>query len=423
MYFLLAGREFKKNLFMRIIIILQITIVFFCVVSISSIIAYFYNYYDNYKEYIDSDGILFNMQFIKDDESILYESSDKVEDVLIKADVVGCYYPWSIFKDVNENEIELESIAYDKELLEAYTPKLSEGRWLGDVDNEDVIEAVVSYNAYDLKVGDTLKVYDTYMLQPEAAMTVKIVGVLEDGARITGFPEFSMNRMEDFEDIYSDVYSDEYDYEPGGGNKPIILMGIDNINNCMASYNNHSLERQLGGLCFVKYSDDITTDEIIENERLLGTYVTFNAKEDLNVVHKNSIENIKKRIFAILPIFICVFVLTIISATVSCAISIKKQMRDFTIYGICGMNWNKSALISVIDCVYTAVIGMILCICVVCLNKKFLWFDKTMVDLGIWQIIAIFFTFVLYIVISAIMPYMLIRGTSLSDELRRSWDD
>ena len=421
MYFLLAGREFKKNLFMRIIIILQITIVFFCVVSISSIIGYFYNYYDNYKEYIDSKGILFNLQYIKDDESILYESSDKVEDVLVKADVVSCYYPWSIFKDANENEIELESIAYDKELLEAYTPELSEGRWLRD--NDDVIEAVISYNAYGLKVGDSLKVYDTYMLQPEAAMTVKIVGVLEDGARITGFPEFSMNRMEDYEDIYSDVYSDEYDYEPGGGKKPIILMGIDNINKCMAAYDNHSLERQMGGLCFVKYSDDITTEEIIENERLLGTYATYNAKEDLSVVRENSIENIKKRIFAILPIFICVFVLTIISATVSCAISIKKQMRDFTIYGICGMNWNKSALISVIDCIYTAVIGMILCICVVCLNKKFLWFDKTMVDLGIWQAASMFLAFALYVVISAIMPYMLIRGTSLSDELRRSWDD
>lgn len=421
MYFLLAGREFKKNLFMRIIIILQITIVFFCVVSISSIIGYFYNYYDNYKEYIDSKGILFNLQYIKDDEGILYESSDKVEDVLVKADVVSCYYPWSIFKDADENEIELESIAYDKELLEAYTPELSEGRWLRD--NDDVIEAVVSYNAYGLKVGDSLKVYDTYMLQPEAAMTVKIVGVLEDGARITGFPEFSMNSMEDYEDIYSDVYSDEYDYEPGGGKKPIILMGIDNINKCMAAYDNHSLERQMGGLCFVKYSDDITTEEIIENERLLGTYATYNAKEDLSVVRENSIENIKKRIFAILPIFICVFVLTIISATVSCAISIKKQMRDFTIYGICGMNWNKSALISVIDCIYTAVIGMILCICVVCLNKKFLWFDKTMVDLGMWQAASMFLAFALYVVISAIMPYMLIRGTSLSDELRRSWDD
>lgn len=421
MYFLLAGREFKKNLFMRIIIILQITIVFFCVVSISSIIGYFYNYYDNYKEYINSKGILFNLQYIKDDEGILYESSDKVEDVLVKADVVGCYYPWSIFKDADENEIELESIAYDKELLEAYTPELSEGRWLRD--NDDVIEAVVSYNAYGLKVGDSLKVYDTYMLQPEAAMTVKIVGVLEDGARITGFPEFSMNSMEDYEDIYSDVYSDEYDYEPGGGKKPIILMGIDNINKCMAAYDNHSLERQMGGLCFVKYSDDITTEEIIENERLLGTYATYNAKEDLSVVRENSIENIKKRIFAILPIFICVFVLTIISATVSCAISIKKQMRDFTIYGICGMNWNKSALISVIDCIYIAVIGMILCICVVCLNKKFLWFDKTMVDLGMWQAASMFLAFALYVVISAIMPYMLIRGTSLSDELRRSWDD
>lgn len=421
MYFLLAGREFKKNLFMRIIIILQITIVFFCVVSISSIIGYFYNYYDNYKEYIDSKGILFNLQYIKDDEGILYESSDKVEDVLVKADVVSCYYPWSIFKDADENEIELESIAYDKELLEAYTPELSEGRWLRD--NDDVIEAVVSYNAYGLKVGDSLKVYDTYMLQPEAAMTVKIVGVLEDGARITGFPEFSMNSMEDYEDIYSDVYSDEYDYEPGGGKKPIILMGIDNINKCMAAYDNHSLERQMGGLCFVKYSDDITTEEIIENERLLGTYATYNAKEDLSGVRENSIENIKKRIFAILPIFICVFVLTIISATVSCAISIKKQMRDFTIYGICGMNWKKSALISVIDCIYTAVIGMILCICVVCLNKKFLWFDKTMVDLGMWQAASMFLAFALYVVISAIMPYMLIRGTSLSDELRRSWDD
>lgn len=416
MYFKLAWREFKKNLFMRIIIILQITIVLFCVVCVSSIAIYFYNYYNNFKSYFNSNGFLYHMENIVLDNYTLAEDSEFIEQQLKKADIISCYMPWVSYKDQKNNDIEFYSLAYDKEFIDGFTPKLSDGRWLNYSRDDGIIEAVISKGTYGLQVGDTLTMYDVYMHQPEQSLTVEIVGEISDGERIVGYTNNIRNSVYDYQSVYCDFYVDQEEM-------PIILLSIDNINAGMTVKENHSIERMMTGLMFVIFSPDITHEEQVYDERILSTEVRTIEKIHMSYIKQNSFKSIKKRIFAILPIFLCVFILTIISATTSCSIAVKKQMRDYTIYGICGMQWNKSIFITVLDCIYTAVIGIILCFIFIKTGQTFSWFKNTMVDIGILQFISILLVGTFYIIISAIMPYALIKGTSLNDELRRKWDD
>lgn len=416
MYFKLAWREFKKNLFMRIIIILQIAVVLFCVVCASSIAIYFYTYYNNFKSYFNSNGILYHMENIVFEDYMIAEDSEVIEQQLKKAEVISCYMPWVSYENTNQNEIEFYSMAYDKEFIDGFTPKLSDGRWLNYKRGDGIVEAVISKGAYDLQVGDTLTMYDVYMHQPEQSLTVEIVGEISDGERIVGFTNNIRNSVYDYQSVYCDFYADQEEM-------PVILLSIDNINTGMEIKENHSIERMMTGLMFVRFSPDITHEEQIYNERILGTEVRTIEKNYMSDIRQNSFKSMKERIFAILPIFLCVFILTIISATISCSIAAKKQMRDYTIYGVCGMQWNKSILITVLDCLYTAVIGIILCFVFIKAGQKFSWFENTMVDIGILQFICVILVGMFYIIVSAIMPYALIKGTSLNDELRRGWND
>ncbi len=416
MYFKMAWRAFRKNLFMRGIIILQITVAFFCIACVSSIGIYFYNYYSNFKAYFNANGIMYHMENILLDNYMPAEDSEVIEQQLKKTSVISCYTPWVTYKDRQENEAEFYSLAYDKEFIEGFTPELSAGRWLDYTRGDGIVEAVISADAYNLQVGDTLTMYDIYMQQPDCALTVEIVGEISDGERIVGYTNNIRNPVYDYQGVYCDFYPEQEEM-------PIILLSIDNINTGMAIKENHSIERMMTGLMFVIFSPDITQEEQIYNERFLATYVRTMEKADMHEIKQNSFTSIKERMLAIFPIFLCVFILTVISATVSCAITVKRQMKDYTIYSICGMQWNKSIIITILDCLYTAAIGTVLCVILIKAGQSLSWFQNTMLDIGIFQFLSIAAVTIFYILISAIMPYALIKGTSLNDELRRAWDD
>lgn len=416
MYIRLAWREFKNNLFMRIIIIVQMAVVFFCALSASSIVIYFYNYYNNFSKYFDAEGILYHTDSIVLQGRTLAESSEELEQQLKHTEVISCYMPWVTYTNRENSEVVFYPIAYDKEFVEGYTPKLSEGRWLSTERKDGVVEAVISENAYGLQVGDVLHMYDTYMQQPEQYLEVEIVGELPNGGRFVGYTNDSRQNVNDYRCVYADFYSEEEEM-------PLILMSIDNINMSMEARENHSIERMMTGLMFVRFLPEITEEERVYNERILEDTVRIVEKSEMDVIRRNSHESIKERIYAILPIFLCVFILTVISAASSCAITVKKQMKNYTIYGICGMPWGKSVVITVLDCLYTAVIGMVVCVLFVKTAHGLAWLGSTMVELGGIQLGCMFAVGVLYIILSAGMPYILISGTSLVDELRREQGD
>lgn len=409
MYFKFVFKELKNNWFMNVIIILQMIVVFICTMSTASIASYFYNYYNDFSSYYESKGDFYFFSNVVVD-SVVMESSDTIETKLEKADIICTYKPWAVYFDSNNEEIHINTMAYDTEFIEAYEPELKEGRWINPHRADGIVEAVILENDYGLTVGTKIQMYDVYMQQPDNTLTVEIVGIIEDGTRIVG----SVSGWKNIQD-YRDIYTDYYFEEEGA---PILLTSIYSINCAMEKEDNHSLQRSMGGIMFVVYDDDITLKEIAHNERTLGNIISDYTKKSLSAIKENSLLSIKEKLYSILPIFICVFILVLITAMCSFAISVKKHMREYTILSICGMPWNKSSLICILKSIIMSIIALTISIVLVFLVLEFEIIKETTLQLSFISVLACITVGIIYVLISAIMPSALIKGTSLNSELK-----
>ena len=122
-----------------------------------------------------------------------------IEKLLSNADVVASYEPVVNYYDNNGDRLEFVSMAYDREIIDRHTPELSEGIWLNSISEDaDYIEAVISQNNYNIKVGDTIFMNNIFYEYPEKLIKIKIVGVLEDNARIVGYTKNTYRNSRDY---------------------------------------------------------------------------------------------------------------------------------------------------------------------------------------------------------------------------------
>lgn len=402
--------ELKNNIWINILICIQLVIVFVLAIATSSIIAYHYTYYNNFKDYFESDGYLYNMDyFYLNDNNLIATDSQDIENELSHADVIASYEPMVNYYDSNGRKLDLASIAYDREIIKRHTPEISEGTWLKpDSEDDDCIGAVISQNNYNIKVGDIIFMNNIFYEYPEKLLKIKIIGVLEDNARIIGYTKNTYRNTRDYSDIYCDYSLDNEDI-------PMLIMNEESIKYCHEKYD---VEAFVKGWVFVKFSDDITEDQIIQNETILGNYAQIATKEDLAEVAVKSQDNLREKLIAILPIFIGAFILTIISSLCSGAVSVKKQMKNYAIYSICGMPWHQSTGISVIATYILTAISFIIsigCIFIITSINK-----ETTINFGIVQFGVCIGVALIYSIISALLPSLIINGTSIKEILRNN---
>ncbi|MBO5426391.1 MAG: hypothetical protein J6A25_12855 [Lachnospiraceae bacterium] len=410
MYLKQTFKEIKNNWFMNSIIIIQMVVVFACTMCATSVVSYFYNYYNNFSDYYKQKGDVYRFESVICD-SIAIENSDMLENELSKTDIISMYMPWAVYYDLQGNELQYFTFAYDEEIIDAFRPKLKEGRWINPNRNDGIIEAVILDSEYDLSVGMRIDMRDVYMLQPNNGLTVEIVGIIEDGTRIVGISSSGNGQLYDYRNVYMDYYIDNEEL-------PVILTSIDSINVAMDMEDNHSLQRSMSGLMFATYENDITDSEIAANERVLGSVVRNYSKISMTTIKENSIKSIKERLYSLLPVFLCVFILVLITGMCNFAISVKKHMRDYTIFSVCGMPWNKSAYICVIKATLMCLIAFIISIAGIWIMLKKDIIKDTTIELGFFPVVSCVVVGGLYVLLSSIMPFALINGTSLNSELK-----
>ena len=116
-------------------------------------------------------------------------------------------------------------------------------------------------------------------------MEVRIVGMLEDNAKIVGYTDNTFRNAQDYSDIYCD-------YSLENENVPILLMDAQSIKSHNEKY---ELEAFVSGWSFVTFSENITETEIIQNEQTLSKYAQFRSKEDLTNISANSRNSLREK--------------------------------------------------------------------------------------------------------------------------------
>ena len=404
----LAIKQLKMHFLMNIIILIQLVAILFISILVTSTVVSRFNYYNPFKDYFNQKGLYLELENIKQiDSNVLIESSKELEKYLKKANVISYYNVWLNY-EVNNQNMEYSTVAYDQEIIDRYQPELESGRWLQESDNDtSEIEVVISNNKEGVKVGDIINGTDVYSLQPDNKVKIKVVGILKDSTLIYG---------------HSDKYKEKFDYEMLYRNynlefedKPIVLMSKEDIDERMKEQDNYSIERMLSGTTLITYDKDITDEEIEYNENYIYTHSSPFHFEDLPEMNKNSIDYIFSQIYSLLPIVCSVFILTLISSLSTNAIAAKKELKNFSIFYICGLRWKQCILVNVFSSIYLLFGSMIITILCLVFCLKFEIISKSIVSVGPYQLLVCLGISIIYILCSVILPYKIIGDNTVNE--------
>ena len=328
----------RRNLLTNIFIALQIAVTLLMIIlSVSSVMSKI-EYYLPLRKVLSSEGMcLFASGSYIDDLSNYYSYndiiniSDNIEEIYSTETTDFLMIP----NTENEDEAHPDFVVYNKNMYDLYKPQMQEGKWLSDIKGDkNHISAVVSYSS-KYNVGDTIEVYD-YI--DEIYYPLKIVGKTAQKAKF--ITNSSINEFaKDFRDLYGNIE----------GN--MIFIRHDDIELTPISVSPQ-------GIIFIKYKDGLSDEEAdaIKGELFkMGGFL--NLSDELN---KKSIEYLSEDIMLILPICICVFIISLICTVASSAIAAKCNMKTFLITYICGARWRSNSLISLINSVITSLAGVVL---------------------------------------------------------------
>ncbi len=388
----------KKYGIMNVFEVLQLVVVLSVMVIIVSAISARNEEYAPFKKYIERRGymaILDDMATYPEDfEALTGSDTEYIRNELTNA--------------FNGDEL-LLGISYSDKFIKAYTPPMQSGKWLGDssetYENSGVIPVVMASCGGRYNVGDTFEFEYTMSYDENGEpidpkpMKYKVVGVLKDKAKIAGY-NISPTKNS-IEDVYG-VFSEEYEQ------RAFFLSRRTDIDAAFGA------SGPLYGTQFI-FCDDMAEDEYSAlAERLFSAGIAYTP---LSQVRSNSMQYIYEQMYTLLPIAICIFILTIISTVSISAIYTKRQLRNYAIFYICGARWRTCALRSLKNSAITCGIASILAAAVLIIGKL-TFFENMVINFGLWHIAVCALVIILYLALSMIMPLAVIGSNSPQEVLK-----
>lgn len=441
-----AFHEQKKNKVMTVLMFFQTVIVLMILISIISAITSRYERYKPLEKFFRGDGLSMDMSDLTGRNGEPYlpftESSD-VEKYLKKAHVVATYEVSMTFDIDHTKEVTgtwSPVIAYDDELLAAYTPKLEAGRWLQVEDADtDMIEIVLAQTEDCYKVGDIITLTTSEMIKESRdcklseAVQAKVVGILADEASLIMSPIMGTDNYGQYADFR------DYFYYPLGRDKTdraIVFVSKRDIehNNQIHADEKENFDKEIfddvesgfpsiwqyiiSGPCFIQYDADITQEEKDYNSRYLMIYGSYSLRQTSSEMRQNSMQYIMNQMDMLIPVLIAMILLTLMSIVSSTVIMIRQNMHNYAVYYMMGLTWRQcvavhgaSIFILQFGVFLFTMIGIIIC-------EKIGAFDQTLFSLGGWQVLGCLAVTVLFIAFSYVLSFLLIGKKSAKDILR-----
>lgn len=400
-----ALRQLKKNIFMNLLIIIQLAAVMTILCVLVSMIESRMEYYTPFADEINSKGFLCEMD-------VSNVASEK--EILKNLKGTECEFTYYGYYAVNmdsddvtmENEntyVPLTDLLTER-WIEAYTPKMQSGSWLNDITDDGYIHAVVTQdNALGLKTGDiiTLDSFDGKTAQ------AKVIGVMENKQYVVGYSLFSQtdlaNKMNFFDMYYT--YNSEVENQWG------LFIPKSEIEKSTI-YNG---DFTVWGMGFV-LCDGMSDSEIKEVSDYLKANCSPMYTVPLEEIRDNSFEYIRQELYVLLPIALCIFLLTLITTISVISISVNSQLKTYAIFYICGAKWRDCAFISFLYSLIVCIIsGLISLTAIMIIMHKSL----TVIKLGIIEVGVMLAAAVVYLILSAIMPILITHRNQPKDILKK----
>lgn len=430
MFFLLGWKDYKRTKAINLLVILLLVAVFLTAISIVSAVEEKFKKYAILSEYLNKNGVylesLHLAKELSEDEqkeytdgrtNILIENENALREYLPDVrDVLSVEEVWEPV--VVGKNVKLAGVwCYSSEITKSLSPDMESGRWFRESDmNSDMLKAVVTYNEGDLKAGDVVTVGNGLT---DAKQQVEIIGVIKDNESLYN-TDIMSSKYQDYRDCY---YTYNYEAEEQG----IVMIIADEqiLNgeergqfiyfNSKINSTKNVFPRQMGGPTILIYDDGVPQETINQDIDKLNKYSVIYAARPLSKINENSWDYILEELHNYLPVFACVFLFVIIAAVSANAITVKKQLKNYAIYYMCGLPWKNCARISLsVACITSGIaFGMVV------FSILFLKLTGTIADialkLGPVQLITCAAIIFCYVLLAWSIPLGIVRNTSAKE--------
>jgi len=383
----------------------QLTAVLALGVILSSAIMSRYELYGNFSDLLQGKGYLVNYEggYLREDEFKAKFPGTKIITT-----------NWAAYQtDIGGELSDQHFIAYPSDILERFTPLLSDGSWPDRSEHsyakDKLIPTVVDPGS-SYRVGDIITAPDIMTewdenYQPTKTEDLKfvVVGKLKNMASVVSFP-YMAGRPVDYRDIYG-VYNSEFI-----DNDAMFIRSSDILEI-------YHIPPGIRGIQFIDCSNmaDDEVKTVRKSLDSLGSHnVSYTAFEDAD---KASRKYIFEQLTTLFPIALCIFILTVISSISISAIYTKRHLHTYAVLYICGATWKSCALRSLRAGLITCVVSVLLTAAVLGIGKLTFMKD-TVISFGLIPLAVCAGVLLLYLALSMIMPLLIIGKTEPREVLK-----
>lgn len=397
MLFLKLGyKNIKRSPVMNILVMLQMSVVFVILISMVSTIVSRFKLYAPFSEEFNRRGYYYFIDSAVNPETnmVLRTTEELCSMIENEGKVFAAYTPIFLY-----NGEDINAVSYDRDYIEKYTPELESGSWI-DVDktDSDILQVVVTHNKYDFKVGDIIMLEAVYGGQVKA----EIVGVLKDNAKIINYSDALKNNSD-----YRIMYES---YNCQRENNALFIFYQNELKD-------KKVVTRLNGSVLVTYPDDVTEEIIEENDRVIKQMMVIKSVP-LSEMKSNSLKYIFLQLYDLMPIFVCVLILTLVGVLSTSALSAKRQLKNYAVYYICGLRWKQCAIVNFWSSFICVGVSFALGLVTTFVIKTTEMFGQTVIEFGIWQFLGCLVITVMYVLLSLILPLNIIGSNTPNQVLK-----
>ena len=426
MIFKSAFHQLKRNKLMNSLIIIQLAAVLGIVFVLVSLIRSRLEYYLPFHTKFSREGLLCDLNYVSDRE--LEEQFPNAEFEFSYGDylyVNGEYDPNLESSSDGEDNKEaikynFDPVIYSDKWCGAYTPKMESGKWISELPKyeENVIHAVVTPgNPYGYSVGDEFELTDftndgvvTGANGERHSTKVKITGVLAPKQYTVGHSSFNKTDIATQKSFFDMYFT--FDPEPENRWGIIIPQSEYDKSELYRSKNYHVIS----GMSFI-FTDNMSDEEIYSLKQMLSEGYICTYKESLSEIRQNSFAYIKEQLYVLVPIALCIFLLTMITTISVVSISLDGSLKTYGVFYICGARWKSCVTISFVYSLMIVIVSSGLSLFAL---KMISGRINTVISFGRWEFISMLMISALYLLLSVIIPLVTVKTVKPKDVLKSS---
>ena len=376
----------KKNRFSVFLQIIQLTAVFIVLMFLVSTIIYRMNYYAPIKNVAEEKGFWVDVSTAQN-----LRTETEIKERFPETTQVWGVLSYNFLHD----DTDVDTLVYNDEILDNLFIKLDSGS-IDKLNKSDKNYCLIS-NGLGYSTGDEIELLNE---NEDNKVTFVVAGVISDNQQILGFTQEQKSYKNDYRDFYLSYNSEMC--------VPIMITSENTMNRLgiKCIYNEQAI---------ISFSEpNVDENDLIQ--KFSDEWAMYRGScDDLKELSENYIQ---EQLFIILPIIICVLLLTIFTSISSNAINAKRNLRNYGIFYMCGSTWKKCMSYCIINSFFVSLISLILSLIVLFIGKITFW-SETVITLGVWQMLACLTALIIHVTMSMLIPLLMIGNVQPRDILKR----